>query len=223
MSTDKIIALIFSGYPIALFGGLVATLLTFFSVFKSKERTRLKIILGALICFTEAQLSAAIVMLTKDTLPNGFSVNTLGLFGFQMFMLSENILTDSHVDNGDRKYRIYRLLPILAVLLAAGLVWWCVCLSGDNLLLSVILSLPLLPIVYLATKHLIIPDKRPKPRRFIRKFVPLELLFYACDQLGFGVWYHGNELLSFVFCVLESIVLIAMGIVIFREFRRWEE
>jgi len=223
MSAEKIFYLLISGYPIALIGGLVATLLTFHSVYNSKDRTRLKIILGAFICYTEAQLSAIIVLLTKSSLPNGFSVNVLGLFGFQMFMLSENILTDSHVDNGDKKYKKYRLLPLWAVAAVLGMILWDIAPSGDNYLLSLLLSLPLLPITYFAVKHLIIPDKREKPKSFIKKFVPFELLFYISDQLSFGAWYHGSELLSLGLCFLEVVALIAMGVVIFKEFRRWEE
>jgi len=220
---DKLLDLVYAGFPIVFVAALISMVLTFFAIFRCKYRTRIKIIFGAFACYAEAQFSAMVVMLSRNTLPNGFSINSLGLFGFQMFMLAENILTDSHIDNGDKKYRIYRWLPAISVVLASGLIAWCIGRSGENLLASLILSLPFLPISYFATKRLIFPDKRPKPKSFIVKFTPFELLFYISDMLCYGVWYRGYEMLSFAFCVVEAIAVIAMGIVIFREFRRWEE
>jgi len=220
---DTLLALIYTGYGPSILASVITIILSILAIRRSGERTRIKLIIGAFFCFAEAMFAAVVIMFSYNSEVAGFSVVSLGLFGFQMFMLSETIITDSHIDNGDKKYRKYRIMPLGSVILAIGLIILCVSSQKERIVSSIILLLPLLPIFYFSTKHLIFPDKRPKPKSFIMKFVPIELFFYVADLLSYTLWFYGYTKIAVVVSFLESLSILAMGIVIFTEFRRWEE
>jgi len=220
---DLIFGFYFNGFYVALFGALIAMILSIIAIFGKKEKMRVKLFIGAFACMAEACFASVVITFASGNLDGGLTIVSLGLFGFQMFMLAENIITDSHIDNGDKKYRKYRILPIISSLLIFALIAWAMYPSGENLIVVVILLWPHIPIFYFCTKHLIFPDKRPKPKSFIMHFVPFEMAFYVTDLLCYAFWYHKNYTMTIVMGNLEVIPLIAMGVVIFKQFRRDEE
>jgi len=220
---DFILGIINNGYYSVLFGSLVAMVLSIIAVFGKKEKVRAKLFIGAFACMAEASFACVVISFASGTLDSGFTICSLGLLGFQMFMLAENIITDSHIDDGDKKYRKYRILPIISSLLITALIVWSMYPSGESIIVIVLLSGPYIPIFYFCTKHIIFPDKRQKPKEFIMHFVPFELAFYLTDVLSYGFWYHKYYTLSVIMSTLEVVPLIAMGIVMFKQFRRSEE
>lgn len=129
--------------------------------FKKGKALYLQMIIGGIGCMMLSRAFQFITLLTSGSFPEGFHVGMLGTVGGFLFFLSANYgQMDKLLDDGEKSNRKYRLIPLIAPCVLAGIyasLFFIPSSSNDRLIYGVVMAIIMFA-SYFNLKHLIFPD-----------------------------------------------------------------
>jgi len=150
---------------------------------RKKKALYLQMIVLATGCLFLSRLFDLALLISAQTYLELFHVDFFGIIGCFVFIFGANYgQMDSLVDDGDRKLRSYRLIP-LSMNLLPGYFIIRLLTSGASLLVKIEYTIVLLVLahaMYYNLKHLIIPDIE---YGFVRCFRRYDLLMLLLEHL----------------------------------------
>jgi len=155
--------------------------------FKKGKALYLQMIVGGLGCMMLSRAFQFITLLTSGSFPDGFHVGMLGAVGGFLFFLSANYgQMDKLLDDGARENRKYRLIPLVAPCVLAGIyasLFFIPAATGNRTIYG-IMTLIIMFASYFNLKHFIFPDVEFGIIRSIRGYNLIALLlalFSTCE------------------------------------------
>lgn len=197
--------------------GLVFTILAFtYGIYISLKKQGvlfLKIIVCAFFCFLLGYLYNFCYLLCIGIPIQGLNIGNLGYVGGMFFLLSSYYgAMDRIGDSGERKFRKYRIISLIApsfnlLLFILG----CYIFKASNIdFISVILLMVISAVSYFALKHLILPDVNFGVLKVMRTYNFL-ILILCIIQNFYNIAYilnlNGVFYIKFLISILGVILL----------------
>lgn len=183
-----------------------------------------QIVICGLGCMMLGWLFHIVILLTNGYIPDGFHVGKLGLFGGFIFLLSASFgQMNGLVDGGEKIYRKYRILSLLAPAVIAA-IYMPVLFSSASIeakCVDATLCLIIAISAYFNLKHLIIPDVDFGILKSIRGYNFLALLlsvFSAVNMMAADLQW---TILQFIISALIAVVNIAIIPVLAKGAKKW--
>ena len=204
------------------FGGFLFGAVRFF---RPKAAVYAQMITLASGCMAAGRLYQVIRILTVGDGLDRFHLGLLGVIGCLLFLLSANFgVMDAIADDGSKKNRRYRLIPLIAPLLAAGI--WLVFflipdLSMTVRLASLAVTLFVIGASYYNLKHFLIPDVENGVIRCLRPYNLLALILEFLFPAEMIFMSRDMACLTLAAGILTGAVLPAVVISVDRGIQRW--
>lgn len=192
-------------------------------LFRKKKPMYFQLLVCAAGCFAIEQLSMAVNSWCGIT--EMVSINMLGFFGCNFFLLSANYGTlDKIVDDGkgSKKAKVLALIApiIMAVLTAAAFFTW-VSVNKTFAVMWVIMFIPALFASYFNLKHILLPID---PFEFLKATKPCNfaaLIFYILSAAYAIVSAYGQMYLSGAMLILTSLSMLVLTVFSVKGAKKW--
>ena len=175
-------------------------------------------------CMMLGRLFNIVALLTNNSIPDGFSVGKLGLIGGFMFLFSASFgQMDGLVDGGEREFRKYRLISILASVVIA-LLYLPVLFSTAGLEAKIVLAVIFLFLAqsaYFNLKHLIIPDVEMGFIGAIKGYNLAALILTVLSAAEVIVGNYNERIISAVFTALLCLSYLVVVPVLEKGAKQW--
>ena len=207
---------------ILAFAGFIYGIIRFF---KPKKALYAQMITLALGCMAFGRLYQLVRLLTGGEIFGEFQLGVLGVIGSLLFFFSANFgLMDSLADDGSKKYRKYRIIPLAAPALAL-ILYLVFILFAESSLLAIVLGAVITFFVMITTyfnlKHLIFPDVDFGVINCLKAY-NLTVLVYAflcmAEQI---IVNRENETAAAIIGILIGLVLLVIIPVVERGIKKW--
>ena len=207
---------------ILAFAGFIYGIIRFF---KPKKALYAQMITLALGCMAFGRLYQLVRLLTGGEIFGKFQLGVLGVIGSLLFFFSANFgLMDSLADDGSKKYRKYRIIPLAAPALAL-ILYLVFILFAESSLLAIVLGAVITFFVMITTyfnlKHLIFPDVDFGVINCLKAY-NLTVLVYAflcmAEQI---IVNRENETATAIIGILIGLVLLVIVPVVERGIKKW--
>ena len=192
--------------------------------FKKGKALYLQMIVGGLGCMMLSRAFQFITIWTTSSMPEGFHVGMLGMAGGFLFFLSANYgQMDKLLDDGARENRKYRLIPLIAPCVLAGIyaALFFIPSSLDKRGIYGVIVAIIMFASYFNLKHLIFPDVEFGFIRSIRGYNLIALLL-ALLSVGEIVLLSLNmQTFLLILYVATCLVSLAIVPVLERGVKKW--
>ena len=192
--------------------------------FKKGKALYLQMIVGGLGCMMLSRAFLFITLLTNGSLPDGFHVGMLGVVGGFLFFLSANYgQMDKLLDDGARENRKYRLIPLIAPCVFAGVYasLFFIPAAADNRVIYGIMMAIIMFASYFNLKHLIFPDVEFGIIRSIRGYNLIALLLALLSAGEIVLLALNIEIALIILYAVICIVSIAIVPILERGVKKW--
>lgn len=182
--------------------------------FKPKKAIYSQMITLAVGCMAFGRLYQTVRLLTGGSIVNEFQLGVLGVIGSLMFLFSANFgAMDSIADDGSKKLRKYRIIPLSAPIAMIALYLIFICFSSLPMLAKVAGGVVVFFAVqasYYNLKHLIFPDVDFGIINCIKIYNCLALIYSFLCIAEFIAISRESEAGTLIIGVAMGIVLLAL-------------
>ena len=194
--------------------------------FRPKKAVYAQMITLAIGCTAFGKLYQVVRLLTEGEIFDEFQLGLLGMLGSLVFLFSANYgLMDSLADDRNKKYRKYRLIPLL---LPAAEITACILFTvfGDfSLLLKIkagAVTAAAAGTSYYNLKHLIFPDVKLGLMRCMKLYNLLAILFAFISIAEVIAYGFRNETAAMTVNYMTGIVMLLMTPAVERGLKKWK-
>ena len=192
--------------------------------FKKGKALYLQMIVGGLGCMMLGRLFQFVTLMTRGMLPEGFHIGALGIVGGFLFFLSANYgQMDKLLDDGARENRKFRLIPLLAPIVLAGLyasLFFIPATAGNRTIYGVMTAVIMFA-SYFNLKHLIFPDVEFGIIRNIRGYNLIALLLALLCVCEIVVLALNLQILLWILYAAICVVSIAIVPILEKGVKKW--
>ena len=204
------------------FAGLIYGISKFF---KPKKAIYAQMITLGVGCMAFGRLYQVVRLLTGGEIFTEFQLGIFGVIGSFLFFFSANFgLMDSLADDGSKKYRKYRIIPLIAPAAALALYVAFILfyeLAGFAKVMCAILTLFIMETTYFNLKHLIFPDVDYGVINCLKSYNFLVLIYGFLCILEMIAISRQNGAFITVLGFVMGIVLFAIVPVVERGVKKW--
>lgn len=193
--------------------------------FKPKKALYAQMITLSVGCMAFGRLYQVVRLLTGGDIYNVFQLGIFGVIGSLLFFFSANFgLMDSLADDRSEQYRKYRIIPLIAPLVAAAL--YIVFILAYDMprfakIMSAILTIIVMETTYYNLKHMIFPDVDFGVINCLKTYNLLVLLYAMLCMAEMIAISRSHEILTAVFGVLMGITILLIVPVAERGIKKW--
>ena len=193
--------------------------------FRPKKAVYAQMITLSVGCMAFGRLYQVVRLLTVGDILENFQLGVLGVIGGLIFLFSANYgVMDSLADDGSKKFKKYRIIPVLAPL-AAIAVYAVFFLTRDlpNLvrIVSGVITLVVAGASYYNLKHLIFPDVDFGVINCLKGYNILALIFEFLSVAEMIAFSFNNDVAAFIIGVIMGAVLLAIVPTVERGIKKW--
>ena len=192
--------------------------------FKKGKALYLQMIVGGIGCMMLSRAFQFITLLTCGSIPKGFHIGMLGMVGGFLFFLSANYgQMDKLLDDGARENRKYRLIPLLAPIVLAGIYasLFFIPVTADNRAIYGVMTAIIMFASYFNLKHLIFPDVEFGIIRNIRGYNLIALLLAllcTCEILALAL---NLQIMLLILYAAICVVSVAIVPILEKGVKKW--
>ncbi len=193
--------------------------------FKPRKALYAQMITLSVGCMAFGRLYQVVRLLTDGDIYNEFQLGIFGIIGSLLFFFSANFgLMDSLADDRSKQYRKYRIIPLLAPLIAAAL--FIVFILFYDMprfakIMSAILTIFVMATTYYNLKHVVFPDVDFGVIKCLKSYNLLVLLYAMFCMAEMIAISRSNEIFTAAFGVLMGITILLIVPVAERGIKKW--
>ena len=192
--------------------------------FRKGKALYLQMIVGGLGCMMLSRAFQFITLLTSGGLPEGFHTGMLGTVGAFLFFLSANYgQMDKLLDDGSRENRKYRVIPLIAPAVLAGIyaLLFLIPSTADKRAIYGVMTAIIMLAAYFNLKHFIFPDVELGIIRSIRGYNLIALLLAALAVGEMAVLSLNAQLPILIVYVAICVVSLAIVPILEKGVKTW--
>lgn len=193
--------------------------------YKKSGTLYLDIIVAAIGCLFLERLYKVIYIFSFDSLPSGFYLGYLGMFGCFLFLTSSNFGVIDHImDDGSKGLGKYRIISLIAPVIVCGITFLSVSYAQDIMtkIFCVLLAIPIALASYFSLKQILFPDQEFLFLKLIKpcNFVALIMAILACFDIYTRM--TGNDSYNQIIEYLMCVACLALTYFVERGHQKWE-
>lgn len=204
------------------FAGFIFGIVKFFQPRKAVYAQMITLAAG---CMAFGRLYQVVRLLTNGNILNEFQLGILGVIGSLVFFFSANYgLMDSLADDGSKKYRKYRIIPLAAPAVILFIYIFLIAVADFSLMLKImgaVITLFAMQTAYFNLKHLIFPDVDYGIIKCLKSYNLAVLIYsFICIAEFIAISYE-KELAICITGTLMGIILLIVVPAVERGIKKW--